>query len=126
MHTCQQEKSANAHNNLCFSDDGIQLMKEFACPTLPTATFTLGETQTITFERLTKEHDDDTSSSKWQPLDCKHWVEYKLDDESLFVLEVADDQSITIPPGCTHLHKTKHKIQFSSKGISFAFVFCMV
>ena len=47
-------KSVNAHNNLCFVDDGTQSINDSACPTLPRATFTLGETQIITFERVTK------------------------------------------------------------------------
>ena len=119
-------KSVNAHNDLCFSNDGTQFINDYAGPTLSTATFTLGETRNITFERLTKELDGDTSSSKWHPTDCKHWVKFKLDNGSLFVLEVLDNQPIIIPPGYTHLHKTKHKVQFKNDGISFSFVFCVV
>ena len=51
------------HNTLCFDDVGTQLINDSAFPTLPTTTFTLRETRTITFERLTKELDGDTSSS---------------------------------------------------------------
>ena len=77
------------------------------------ATFTLGERQTINFKRLTKELNGTGSSSKWHKTDHKRWVEFELDDGSLFVLEVVNDQPIIITPGCTHLRKTKHKkVQF--------------
>ena len=47
----ERNKHVNAHNDLCFSDDGVQLSKDSACPNLPASTSIIGESQTITFER---------------------------------------------------------------------------
>ena len=44
----------NAHNDLCFSDFGVQSIDDSADPQLLTATFTVGLSRTISLERMTK------------------------------------------------------------------------
>ena len=43
-------KTVNAHNDLRYSDFGIQSIDDSADPQLPIATFTVGSSRTITFE----------------------------------------------------------------------------
>ena len=38
-------KKSNAHNDLCYSDDGVQSIDDSADPQLSTATFTVGSSK---------------------------------------------------------------------------------
>ena len=63
-------KQIKAHNDLCYSDNDVQLSNDYVCPILPTATFTIGGLRAVPFERMTKEYNGDVPSSKWQKSCC--------------------------------------------------------
>ena len=111
------------HTTTCvFSDDGVQSTNDTACSVLPTATFTIGSPRTLTFERMTMK----VTSGNWTKTACKHWVECQLDDGSILVLAASDDKPTLLPPNVKKLHKTKHRVEFQSDGVSIGFVFCPV
>ena len=115
-------KRVNAHNDLCYSDDGVQSKRDTACPELPTATFTVGSSRQLTFERMFKK----LRNHSWSTYDSKHWVQYELDDGSIFVLVAMDDKPIKFEGINSGYYKTKHQVQFDNPGISFGFVFRLV
>ena len=109
-------KKVNLHNDLKFSDDGVQAESDTACGTEPTVTLTFGSSRTLTFERKVKRRDRRT----WDNTDLESNVPWTLQHGSIFILEPNDE----IP----HLvsdtrHKTKHRIDFCGTGVSFALVF---
>ena len=115
-------KRVNAHNDLSYSDDGVQSRKDTACPDLPTSTFTIGSSRKLTFQRMTK----GSPTANWSAVACKHWVEYELDDGSIFVLASLDDKPWKNEGTDTKLHKTKHMVEFNGTGVAFGFVFRLV
>jgi len=61
-------KRVNAHIDLCYSDDGVQSKFDTACPELPTATFTVGSSRQLTFERMFTKSPKDS----WLIYDSEH------------------------------------------------------
>ena len=93
-------KKVNAHNNLCNSDVGVQSIDDSADPQLPTATFTVDLSRTITFERMTKVVLGRKGSvSSWSKTNPKHFGESELDNGSILVLEENDDKPTKSPTG---------------------------
>ena len=119
-------KTMNAHNDLHFSYASVQSMDNSADPQLPTATFTIGLSRTITFKRMTKVVSGGYGSVSWSRTDQKRFVESKLVNGSILVLKVNDDKPTKSPIGDDIIRKTKHHINFRGDGILIAFVFCLV
>ena len=99
-------KQVNAHNDLCYSDDGVQSVDNTADPQLLTAAFTIGLPRTITFECMTKVVLGGKGIISWSKTDPKHFVESELDDRSMLVLEASDDKLIKSQPGKGVIYKT--------------------
>ena len=76
----------NAHNDLCYSDDGVQSIDDYTDPQLPAATLTIGLPRTITFEQMTKVVLGGKGFGNWSKTNRKHFVKIELDNGSLLVL----------------------------------------
>ena len=112
-------KVVNSHNDIRFSDDGEQAENDTARKDQPTVTVTVGSTRTIVFERYIKEIGD----TGWLRRNTEFDNHIELDHGSVFVLIPQDDKPYKMTPHSTILHKTKHRVEFKSTGVSFAFVF---
>ena len=109
-------KKVNLHNDLQFNDDGVQAESDTACGTEPTVTLTFGSSRTLTFERKVKHRDGRT----WHNTNPESNIPWTLQHGSMFILDPNDE----IPKLVSNTrHKTKHRIDFCGKGVSFALVF---
>ena len=97
-------KTVITHNALRFSDAGVQSTDDSADPQLPTATFIVGSTRKITFERMAKVVLGGNCSVSWSKTKSKHIVETDLDDGSLLVLDANDDKPTKSPIGDNIIH----------------------
>ena len=79
---------------------------------MPTATYIVGSSRTLIFERMTKVVSGGKGSVSWPKPDPKHFVESELDDGSILVLESNDDKPIKSPAGEGGIDTTKHRIDF--------------
>ena len=116
-------KKVNAHNDLHFLDADGQSINDSADPQLPTATFTVGLSRTITFEQMTKVVLGGKGSVSWSKIDPKHFVESELDNGSILVLKANDNKSTKPLIGDDIIHKTKHCFDFLGDCILIAFAF---
>ena len=101
-------------------------MDDSADPKSPKATFTVGSTRKITFERMARVVLDGKDSVSWSKTDSKHFFKSDLDDGSLLVLDVNDNKPAKSPISDDIIHMIKHCINFCGEGISIAFVFHLV
>lgn len=112
-------KQVSVHNDLNFSDEGVQSDSDTACSDHPTVTVTIGASRRLFFERLTKKIDD----NGWCTLANEHSVSFDLRHGSIFVLSPEDDKPCNLSRSDETKYKTKHGVQFTDDGVSFAFVF---
>ena len=112
-------KQVSAHNDLNFSDDGVQSVSDTACSDHPTVTVTVGASRRLFFERLTKK----TGDRGWCTLDSEHSTSFNLEHGSIFVLSPEDDKPRNLSRSDETKYKTKHGVEFTNDGVSFAFVF---
>ena len=112
-------KEVNPHNDLNFSDEGLQSLTDTACGDHPTVTFTVGSTRRLIFDHVTK----DIGQKCWSTMDEQQPVSFDLKHGSVFVLSPEDEKPSNLSRLNTAKHKTKHRVQFRNNGISFAFVF---
>ena len=115
-------KAVNSHNDLRFSDEGVQSKKDTARGDQPTLTVTVGSSRSLTFERLHKIEGE----TKWSKLGKELDESFNLPHGSIFVLSPEDDKPAKVcsqPGKPGHLYKTKHSVMFRENGVSFAFVF---
>ena len=119
-------KKVNVQNDLHNSDASVQSIENSADPQLPTATFTVGLSRTITFERMTKVVLGGKGIASWLKTNPKHFDESELEDGSIFVLEPNNDKPTKSQTGEGVIHETKHRIDFNGDSISIAFAFRLV
>jgi hypothetical protein len=112
-------KVVNSHNDIRFSDKGVQSENDTTQGDQPTVTVTVGSTRTIIFEHYVKESGD----KAWTRCATKKDEHIELDHGSVFVLLPQDEKPTKIRGYATMLHKTKHRVEFQNTGVSFAFVF---
>jgi hypothetical protein len=113
-------KSVGLHNDLNFSDEGIQDPHDTASGEHPIVTVTVGSERDLTFVRMTKPRRS-KQQQRWKVCSPNSRAVYTLEDGSIFVLLPTDE----IPAGLRGkgLYKTKHKATFGGTGISFGLVF---
>ena len=97
----------------------MQSDSDTACSDHPTVTVTIGASRRLFFERLTKKIDD----NGWCTLANEHSVSFDLRHGSIFVLSPEDDKPCNLSRSDETKYKTKHGVQFTDDGVSFAFVF---
>ena len=112
-------KQVNSHNDLNFSDEGVQSLSDTASGDQPTVTFTIGSTRRLIFDHMTK----NPGLKCWSTVDSQQSVSFDLKHGSVFVLSPEDDKPSNLSRLNTTKHKTKHRAEFGNNGISFAFVF---
>ena len=112
-------KKVNAHNDLIFDNNGVQAISDTACSTQYTVTMSIGSTRTITFERLAKK----AGELGWSNTVPQSNQTFDLTHGSVFALSPDDDKPMKIQRTSSILHKTKHRVDFSGKGVSMGFVF---
>ena len=98
-------------------------MDDSVDPQVPTTTFTVGLSRTITFKRMTKVVLGGKRSVSWSRINTKHFVESELDEGSILVLEANNNEPTKSSIGDDIIHKTKHCINFCGGSILIAFVF---
>ena len=116
-------KVVNAHNDLRFSDEGVQSEKDTARSDHPTVTVTVGSPRTIVFEHYVKNTEKESVDTKWTYIGKEHDQSIILENGSIFVLSPEDDKPTRLKRTSALLHKTKHRVVYDNNGISFAFVF---
>jgi hypothetical protein len=114
-------KVVNSHNDLQFSDHGVQSINDTARSDTPTITVTVGSSRTIVFEHLYK--DKTKASTAWSTAGKEYDQPIQLKHGSIFVLSPEDDKPKTVDTRGSKIHKTKHRVEFKNEGVSFAFVF---